>query len=77
MFVIAIEPENSLDTTATSADVTTTMNQTAIPGNEARRNLRPTRNEPAGQSNENDPLHPRNYPNPCYMTLNMHILMYK
>ena len=64
MFVkLDIDPENSLDnTTAAGAVVTTSTNRITIPGTEGKRNLRLTRNEPAGQSQENDVVHSRKYP---------------
>jgi hypothetical protein len=67
MFVIAVDPENSLDTTAAGAVVNTTMNRIAIPGSTPKRNLRLPRNDAAGNNTETDALHSRIYPQFVYM----------
>ena len=62
MFCIAVAPENSFDTTAAAAVVTTPMNRDALHASAAKRTLRPIRNEAGGQSQENDALNSSIYP---------------
>src|SRR5579859_7722619 len=60
-----VEPENSLDNAAAQADVVTaSADRVALPGQQAKRSLRPARNEHPGLPPETDSMHSRNSPPP-------------
>jgi hypothetical protein len=72
MFVVAVEPENSLDSAAVAAVVTTTASPITTLGTEGKDNSQTTLNESIEQSHCD--IQSRNYPPNRFSLLDIYII---